>query len=346
MKIYGFLQVRNEVSSGHLERFLKHNSELFDALYAIDDASEDGTQETLVAQGAIVLNNDNSLFKNENVNKSKLLERIALDAQDGDAILWLDADEVLYCDRHELEKLIVDAFNAGYDSVSLNHLNLWRSENYYRIDDQFYGLKPVRIWKFSESIRFPTAAGLHGQTHPKGLKATLHCTDFPVVHYGFASLDWILSKYASYDLLWQTGYPLDRLVNEDGLQLKSLSEYDGELGSKFSIDVEKAAPPTISPYEWKKMASAEKHRARSSQKAHTTIVCLIFKSVVWLEFAYGEALRLQREFKRGEVEILFVANDATQEVADFLVQNRIPHIHASGKKNTRRMVHKFGVPSL
>jgi hypothetical protein len=142
-----------------------------------------------------------------------------------------------------------------------------------------------------------------------------------------------LAKYAHYDLHWQAGYPLDRLVNEDGLQLIRLDEYEGSLGSRFSREEFPDEVQALSPYEWKTMASRHRGDSRRSVEPIITVVCLIFKSISWLEFAYGEALRLQREFKRGEVNILFVANDASQEVLDFLSENHIPHTKGQGKRN-------------
>ena len=55
MRIFGFLQVRNESMSGHLERFLEVNGPLFDKLFAIDDASSDDTVSKLKHFGANVI---------------------------------------------------------------------------------------------------------------------------------------------------------------------------------------------------------------------------------------------------------------------------------------------------
>jgi hypothetical protein len=333
VRIFGFLQVRNESSSGHLARFLEINGPLFDKLFAIDDASSDDTVSKLKHFGANVIENSESNFKNESLNKAALLEKIGEIASPGDAILWLDADEVLYSSRSELTNLISESFEAGYDSISLNHLNLWRSEGFYRTDDQYNSLRPVRIWKFSSSLTFSKALGLHGQTHPSGLQATVHSDRFPVVHFGFAELGAILQKYGHYFLHWQSGYALDRLVNEVGMELQSLNSYPHQLGDRF-VAKEFAQPEAISPFEWKQLAEKSRLDSLESVEPQVTIVCLIFKSLVWLEFSYGEALKLAKEFKRGEAQILFVANDASPEVIQFLEANRIPFIEGSGKKHS------------
>lgn len=55
MDIIGFLQVRNEVSTGHLNRFIQYNLELFDKLYVYDDASTDGTAEILSKHATVLV---------------------------------------------------------------------------------------------------------------------------------------------------------------------------------------------------------------------------------------------------------------------------------------------------
>ena len=42
--ITGFLQIRNELSSGHLKRFVELNCGLFDHLAVLDDGSDDGSE--------------------------------------------------------------------------------------------------------------------------------------------------------------------------------------------------------------------------------------------------------------------------------------------------------------
>lgn len=52
-------------------------------------------------------------------------------------------------------------------------------------------------------------------------------------------------------------------------------------------------------------------------------VCLIYKSVKWLQFVYSQ-FRKYTTLKEGD-EFYFVANDACQEVLDYLKENKIPH---------------------
>ena len=52
-------------------------------------------------------------------------------------------------------------------------------------------------------------------------------------------------------------------------------------------------------------------------------VCLIYKSVKWLQFVYSQ-FKKHTSLKEGD-EFYFVANDACQEVLDYLKENEIPH---------------------
>lgn len=354
MRIVGFLQVRNEVSTGHLERFLKLNMELLDSLYVIDDASDDGTVKALEAVGAHVIRNSQSNFMNEVSNKRVLLEKIKESEEPGTGILWLDADEVLFSSREELHALAKAAFEQGFDSVSLNHLNLWRSENFHRLDDNYASLKPTRLWKLKPEIEFPEKRGLHSQTHPDGLFSTMHSDNFPVVHFGFATLDLIKSKYAHYFRHWQTGYALERLLSESSLELESLERYPFKIGKRWSPPKHEVAPPSkLSPLTLRLEARKLKFEVLRSVTPQVTIVCLIFKSTTWLEFAYGEALRLARQLPKGDVDILFVANDPSAEVSAFLLENRIPHVTFMGRRhpdewyiNSVYRAYNFGVASV
>jgi glycosyltransferase involved in cell wall biosynthesis len=303
---------------------------LFDELFAIDDNSTDGTVALLKEAGAHVIVNSIPNFSNESQNKRILLEEVLKTAREGDAIMWLDADEVIYASKSELLSLVESAFSKGYDSISLHHLNLWRSSTWFRTDDNYDALNPARLWKASAALFFPNSPGLHGQMYPAGLAATFHSEDYPVFHYGFASNELIIAKYVQYWRNWQSGYPLNRLISESGLALNSVQDYSGNLGSRWVDPVATEERPLgRESRDWFQDARLAKKLAtdtRSSQPPRVTIVSLIYKGLDWLEFQYGEMLKLQREFERGEIELLFVANDASEEIKSFLANNLIPHV--------------------
>jgi hypothetical protein len=69
------------------------------------------------------------------------------------------------------------------------------------------------------------------------------------------------------------------------------------------------------------------------RKPAVTLISLIYAGVDWLEFQYSELLQLKNEFGPGEVEILFIANDASESVINFLNSNLIPYKVAPGRKS-------------
>lgn len=330
MKIIGFLQVRNEIVSGHLSRFIERNLELFDKLYVYDDASDDGTPDRLEAHATFVLRAADQNFSNELHNKAQLLEKVKAECDEGDAILWLDTDEVLYASKTELQTLIRESFWLGFDSISLPHRNLWRSTGWFRVDDNYNNLRPARIWKLSSSLSFPLRSGLHITNEPTGLTATRKVDIFPVVHFGFASTDLIVKKYEGYRRHWLDGYALNRMTNEKDLRLEPLSGKPEHMGSRFSSLHEKGPqeprPERLPPLQWSMLTRRlQLDGERETPQADVTLVSLIYKDIEWLEFQYSQMLKLQTDMPMGKVKILFIANDATEEVLDFLKDNLIPH---------------------
>jgi hypothetical protein len=330
MKIIGFLQVRNEVSTGHLQRFIERNLDLFDKLYVYDDASTDGTSDEIAEHATVLIRAQDSKFSSELEIKSQLLERIKSECDEGDAILRLDADEILYASKGELTELINESFSMGFDSISLPHRNLWRSLGWFRVDDGYNDFRPSRIWKVSKNLNFPRSFGLHVTSDPQGLKATRRSEKFPVIHFGFASTELILQKYENYRQHWLTGYALNRMVTERGLKLEKLSPQQEDLGARFSKLHEDLSsitePDRLTPLQWSTLTGKlQDDFEKQKPMAKVTLVSLIYKDIDWLEFQYSQLLKLQTDLPIGQAEILFIANDATPDVLAFLKENLIPH---------------------
>jgi hypothetical protein len=333
MKIACFLQTFNEVETGHLERFIKWNAPLFDYLLVYDDGSTDTTVKALQGYADLLIAAPHNLFKNERTNKKQLLQASKEKFPDIDWFVWLDADEVLYCSREELESIVHDLENGGCDGARLPHINLWRSYAYLRTDEYFDSLAPIRLWKNSVKLAFPVAGGLHGDLNPEGLSTVRKLASPAVVHYGFASDELILRKYRIYQSSGQGGWLLERLISETGRKLEPLASRRNILGSRFEVPSHIPDPPAPeNRLTW--ALSARSNVANDSARPPViTIVCLIYCSVEWLEFVYGEMLRLSSTMRKGDVEILFVANDATPEVIEFLADNGIPHISVKTRKS-------------
>jgi hypothetical protein len=57
-----------------------------------------------------------------------------------------------------------------------------------------------------------------------------------------------------------------------------------------------------------------------------SIIALVFQSTVYAESCYESVVRYTPELQNGEADFFFVANDATQEVLDFLKAKGYPHV--------------------
>jgi glycosyltransferase involved in cell wall biosynthesis len=328
------LQAYNELTSGHLQRFVKWNLELGDHLVALDDQSTDGTFEFLSSEFDLVLRTKCRSFNSELYNKQLLLESAQAQFPETDWFLWLDADELLLMTRSELESLLVYADKLNHDSISLPLVNLWKSENYFRLDSKFDDLVNIRLWKNSDKLWYNPTPGLHQPLHPLGLNNTLPESRFRVLHFGFSSFDLIVQKFASYSKLGQRGRGLWRLVDESLLEVAPISSRFDSLGGRAAnyfrdtMLSPAGTQSTIYDYVWAKRALDGN---ASTPSTKVTLISLIYSGVDWLEFQYGELLKLASELPPGEVEILFVANDASAAVIDFLDGNAIPYVFSPGK---------------
>ena len=336
MKITILLQTYNELESGHLERFVRWNKELGDHFVALDDQSTDGTKSFLLKEFDLVLQTKVRSFNSELFNKQFLLDKAKSRFPDTDWFLWLDADELLLMSRTEIDSLIYDAEKFGYDSISLPLVNLWKSVHFFRVDSKFDDLVNVRLWKNTSRLYYNPTPGLHRPLHPLGLTKTLNENRFSVLHFGFARFDLIVKKFATYSKFGQRGEGLWRLIDESSLEVKHINSRFNQLGSRaksfyrsndFSPSIRRN---TIYEYIW---AARALSLNIPPTKTKITLISLIYSGVDWLEFQYGELLKLASELPPGEVEILFVANDATPAIIHFLDGNGIPYILSPGKSN-------------
>lgn len=336
MIITGFIQMRNELQSGHLERFIEWNFDLFDHIAIFDDASTDGSFEYLQDKDVdLLIRSEYCSFGSELANKRKLLELAKQKFPDTDWFLWLDVDEVLFASREELEDLLTKAIQGDYSGVSFRLTNLWKDENYFRIDSGYDSLSNVRLWKNSAELEFTPETGLHKLLHPKGIEKILQQNDFHVTHFGFATKELVARKFSYYRSFGQQGSNLWRLIDESSMALEPISLRSSQLGGRYGEYRSSRSKSVLKPLQtpiFEYLSLSNKFQPDfAAHSPFVTIVCLIYSGVDWLEFQYGELLALQKELAPGEVEILFVANDANEEVLEFLCQNHIPHVVAPGK---------------
>lgn len=244
MNLTVICQVYNELETGNLHRFLSEMSEFADSLVMYDDGSTDGTYDHLAQfyfankvnwdcasvgyteDGFVAprLNPDNVYmlrghtndFQNEMYHKQQMLER-AIGSTNADWIMWLDADEVI--EPRGIDGGIRELMeNKELDGYAFHQINLWRSDKFFRLDNQYNDGIFVRLWRNNGKLKFEPKGGLHQRPYPNGVEKVAD-SDIQIIHYGFASDDAIKRKYGIYKAHGQNGWALNRLIDENNLQL-------------------------------------------------------------------------------------------------------------------------------
>ena len=215
-KVVAFLQLYNEEETGHLIRCLTNCQSWADEIFIYDDGSTDNSREVyreFTDEKNIIFGGEND-FKSELAHKEALLH-LALRASP-DWIGGIDGDDSLDRDlTKNLRERLSWVEESGGDGVILHNMNLWKNESFYRRDNHFNDLKKVNFWKNTGKLCYMnTSPGLHRPQHPDGLECLIELPANRLLHYGFASREWIIQKYLTYKGLGQRGWALDRLIDE------------------------------------------------------------------------------------------------------------------------------------
>ncbi len=327
-KIVCICQVYNEIEKDNLERFFTYLKPLVDEIVIYDDCSTDGSFEYAGRQTPHVIRGIKNDFASEATHRQLMLDQaLKLGAE---FILWLDADEVLTASsRQDLQNLCDDCIKSNVDGVNFHELNIWRSSTWRRIDSWFDEGWFTRLWRVQPSMKFmQLKRGLHQSLLPSSIKAIEYQNKIGILHYGFASEKSLAYKYLIYHSHGQRGYEkLDRLISEDTLELIQI---DKELfPDGLWVDNEK--PPTkISFIDALSYVSAYKNKVF---RPKYSIVCLIYKSVDWLELVYKQVLQYT---DLTDTEFFFVANDANEDVIKYLRDNYIPYFNYQNTEEQKR----------
>jgi len=132
-KIIGTMLVKNEEGK-MLESVLKQMQFLCDTLIVADDGSTDNTPKICADYGAIVYSFKESMWGiNERVRRQFLWEKATEVAENGDWIMYLDADETI--DNYEyLPQFLSNIEESNLDGIGLTKFDMW-SLTQYRDDD-------------------------------------------------------------------------------------------------------------------------------------------------------------------------------------------------------------------
>jgi len=229
MKVIGFTQHRNELSKGNLHNWLRC-VDMCEKIYIYDQSSDDGSLDILRTNPkCVVIESSTNDFANENICKKQLLEKLLRENPDVDWIFWMDCDyllsnNVLANNFAGFFRMIDEAERDGTEAIAFGHYNLWRSDTFYRVDDNFHashGHGRISLWKNNGKLEFDPQPGLHKSPLPIGLGKSkrMNCD---LVHRGFSTDYQIITKYNVYKSFGQSGWELDRLINERGLDVRPL----------------------------------------------------------------------------------------------------------------------------
>ncbi len=218
-KVVVFSQCYNELETGHLPRWIKNVKQFADAIAVYDDGSTDGSYEYLVPFCDKLIKGKNNVWKKELKHKQDLMTEVQLKLKP-DFVFWLDIDEVASRQIVENIQNICHTMRKNkYDGAFFREINLWKSEDKYRIDSGFFD--PTlssylgwfcRLWDCGESkkLQFQTEQGLHKQQHPENINFTIK-NPYVVLHYGFSTKQLIKNKYERYKKMGQEGPSLERI---------------------------------------------------------------------------------------------------------------------------------------
>jgi glycosyltransferase involved in cell wall biosynthesis len=229
-KIVGFSQLHNELELGNLENWFK-SMEICDEIYIYDQASTDGSKEFYKNfKNVHVIESETNRFEEELLCKQELLEKLLEEQPDTTWIFWMDGDTLLdgRLDRTLLEEILFGCELQRVDGVALGHYNLWRSDKYHRVDDEYdHFMKAGRMafWRNNGKLHFNAEQGLHKNQHPLGIKLGTRIP-FNLIHKGFADDNQIIKKYDNYKSRGQEGWALDRLLNETTLKVEEVPDIE------------------------------------------------------------------------------------------------------------------------
>jgi glycosyltransferase involved in cell wall biosynthesis len=141
---------KNE-SNRFLEPVLQRLSTQVDKIIFTDDCSDDHTAE-IASKYAEVFKTDKTLFtENEGNLRSNAWRNLEKFAKEGDWIVAIDCDEMLYQDRDLDLKHVLD--QSPYDVVNVRFYHMW-NETQYRVDKLWAPNNSSRIFRYRNNGTF------------------------------------------------------------------------------------------------------------------------------------------------------------------------------------------------
>jgi glycosyltransferase involved in cell wall biosynthesis len=141
---------KNE-SSRFLEPVLQRLSTQVDKIIFTDDCSDDDTAE-VASKYAEVFKTDKTLFtENEGNLRSNAWKNLEKFANEGDWVVAIDCDEMLYHDRDLDLRYVLD--QSPYDVVNVRFYHMW-NKTQYRVDKLWAPNNSSRIFRYRDNGTF------------------------------------------------------------------------------------------------------------------------------------------------------------------------------------------------
>jgi len=225
MKLVGMLMAYNESEKGNLVSCLNSLREYCDEIVVYDDGSTDDSLDVYKQFNCHVITGEGNDFKNELAHKQRQIDYCK--SIQADWIFRMDADEVL--DARGVSgalRALLQEGNNNKQSYAFHTINFWRSPCFYRLDNSYNDVVFNRLWRCTPGLHFKVETGLHLTNYPVGVTEGEGFAPFEILHYGFASDEAIIDKYNMYKAHGQSGWALNRLIDEGTLRVaKSKQEW-------------------------------------------------------------------------------------------------------------------------
>jgi glycosyltransferase involved in cell wall biosynthesis len=141
---------KNE-SNRFLEPVLQRLSTQVDKIIFTDDCSDDDTAE-IASKYAEVFKTDKTLFtENEGNLRSNAWKNLEKFANEGDWVVAIDCDEMLYQDRDLDLRYVLD--QSPYDVVNVRFYHMW-NKTQYRVDKLWAPNNSSRIFRYRDNGTF------------------------------------------------------------------------------------------------------------------------------------------------------------------------------------------------
>jgi len=199
MNVYGMLRVKNEAR--WIERVIRSIQPVTDAIFVLDDHSDDGTPALAEQLGAFVYR---SAFEgiHEARDKDYLLGKVWEVAAPGDWCLMIDGDEALY--QPDIPAL-VDAIHSLAVCCSCHIVYLWNREDQIRVDRWYREFRRPSLFKLmSRNFTFARTSyggNLHCSSAPAALLSSITPVPVRLLHYGYLYPEDRVRKFLWYNFI-------------------------------------------------------------------------------------------------------------------------------------------------